>query len=74
MKHPKDDTTHVPGCTALVAYHAGRLRSPWSAAFRIEEDVPDGDRWYVVPCADPRCTAVRRMLFAHPPRRTSAAA
>jgi len=68
MEPPRDDT-HSPGCTAVIAHRSGQLQSPWSAAFRIEEE---GDaagvryRWYVAPCADPRCLAVRRRLFEKP--------
>lgn len=76
---PPRDGTHSPGCTAVVAYDAGQLRSPWSAAFRIEDEEGAAGvyRWYVVPCADPRCSAVRRMLFERPAplaRRAHAAA
>ena len=67
MELPKDGT-HSPGCTAVTAYSSGRLRSPWSAAFHIEDagGATGVYRWYVVPCADPRCSAVRRMVFERP--------
>lgn len=65
---PLRDGTHSVGCTAVAAHHAGRLQSPWSATHRIEEATgPAGVcRWYIVPCADPRCRAVQRTSFDRP--------
>ncbi len=67
MKHPRN-RTHSPSCTAVLAHEAGQLQSPWSAAFRVEDELGAAGvyRWCVAPCADPRCPAERRMLSERP--------